>query len=75
MAIPKMELCINPSGKRNSYDNSFFPLTGVLRDDVYKDKDVSPGNNYIYQLRVYNKRGDVFKSDQLEIRTWKPQTK
>ncbi|MBL7932698.1 MAG: hypothetical protein JNL60_12390 [Bacteroidia bacterium] len=61
--------------KRNSNDNYFFPLTGVLQDNVYKDKDVSSGNNYIYQLRVYNKRGDVFKSDQLEIRTGKPQTK
>ncbi len=54
--------------KQSNKENTFSPLTGLMEETAYKDKDVSTGGDYVYQLRAYNKKGDVFKSEILKIK-------
>jgi hypothetical protein len=43
------------------------PLTGLLKEDEYKDQQVEPDNAYKYQIRAYSKNSAVVKSGFVEI--------
>ena len=43
---------------RSEDKESFSPLSGLIKTEMsYKDKEVSGGNTYYYQIRIYTKEG------------------
>jgi uncharacterized protein len=53
--------------KQKPGETIFSPISGTLEDENLLDTDVSSGSEYVYQLRVYNQRGDVYKSDKIKL--------
>lgn len=55
--------------KKQRSDLNFSPITGLINEMTYCDRDVVPSHRYEYQLRVYNNQGDVVRSQKMEINT------
>ena len=45
---------------------NFRPLTGLMKETIYNDKDVKAGTTYYYQIRSYSSTGTVATSATLE---------
>ncbi|MBL6446566.1 hypothetical protein JMN32_09610 [Fulvivirga sp. 29W222] len=43
-------------------ENTLRPVTGLLKDMQYRDKDLSEGHTYKYEVRCYQNDGEVIKS-------------
>lgn len=48
-------------------ENSFEPIGGLVNETVHSDSNIEPGQNYSYQLRVYDQKGDVYKSEKITL--------
>lgn len=46
-------------------EESLVPLSGLIEETSRSDNDIQKGENYIYQLRVYDQKGDVYKSEKI----------
>lgn len=53
--------------KLKAGETSFSPISGNLEEESLLDKDISAGGNYTYQLRVYDQRGDVYRSEKITL--------
>jgi len=45
----------------------FSPISGPLDEMDLSDTDVSAGENYTYQLRVYDQKGDIYRSEKITL--------
>lgn len=48
-------------------ETSFSPITGSIEETKFIDKSVTKNQKVVYQVRAYNVRGDVFKSEKQSI--------
>lgn len=46
----------------------FRPLTALFKETRYKDHDITDGNIYTYQIRVYSEKYGELKSQEIKIR-------
>ncbi|PBQ32314.1 hypothetical protein CNR22_11215 [Sphingobacteriaceae bacterium] len=53
--------------KLKTGETGMSAVTGLLDEMSHSDKDIELGKNYTYQLRVYNRNGDVFKSEKITL--------
>ncbi|HEY8401060.1 MAG TPA: hypothetical protein VIK89_07360, partial [Cytophagaceae bacterium] len=44
-----------------------MPVTGLLKENKFTDKEIKKGNKYIYQIRVYTSNGRIEKSEFIEV--------
>ena len=54
---------------RKTGTDTFKPLTGLIQESKYADKDVKADMVYYYEIRAYNKQGVSAKSKIVEIET------
>lgn len=52
---------------RKQDNQTFKPLTGILKGDEYVDKDVKFGIKYYYKIKVFENSGSVIASDTVKI--------
>jgi len=48
--------------RKTSDENIFKPVTGLLKETEYEDKEIKSGNEYQYQIRVFSEDNDMIKS-------------
>lgn len=48
---------------RSSDKVNFRPMTGLLKDTGFTDKEIEKGRTYYYQVRAYSNTGAVAQSD------------
>ena len=53
--------------KLKSGENVLSPISGSLLEGSLLDSDVTSGSEYVYQLRVYNQRGDAYRSEKVSL--------
>jgi predicted phage tail protein len=46
---------------------TFVPVTGLLRSDDYRDRDIEDDRSYTYRLHVFLHTGEVFKSKEIKV--------
>jgi len=51
---------------RRKGEDGFSPLTGLMQDSKYTDKQIRKGSTYYYEVRSYTESGVVAKSDLLQ---------
>jgi uncharacterized protein len=51
---------------RRTEAEPFVPLTGLLPETSYVDKDLQPGKTYSYEIRAYHQSGSVAKSSIIQ---------
>jgi uncharacterized protein len=53
--------------KLKAGETNFSPISGALEDVKLSDPDVMKEQSYTYQVRVYDVRGDVYKSEKITL--------
>lgn len=53
--------------KLKSGEITFSPISGIIEEIKLTDVEVKNGENYTYQLRAYDLKGDVLKSEKITL--------
>lgn len=53
--------------RKEESHRQMMPITGQVKGNEYCDKDVTPGNTYFYEIRAFDKAGNVARSEVVKI--------